>query len=173
MRPNPSVNATRTSRRLGARGRAALSSASRPKPPAGTGALPQTLGLGSAPGAATRSAIKTAACLRHPVGVSLQTNSRTPTSALVGASAERSGSVGQDNARPQGVGRHARQWAVATLASPSARPTTSRATRALSESLWQQDHRSSLAARTSAVFTASSPGPSVFALFTYGTHSEA
>ncbi len=45
--PNPSVNATRTSRRLGARGRPALSSASRPKPPAGTGALPQTLGLGS------------------------------------------------------------------------------------------------------------------------------
>ncbi len=44
-RPNPSVNATRTSRRLGARGRSGLSSASRPKPPAAAGALPQTLGV--------------------------------------------------------------------------------------------------------------------------------
>ncbi len=43
--PNPSVNATRTGRRLGARGRPALSSPSRPKPPAAAGALPQTLGL--------------------------------------------------------------------------------------------------------------------------------
>jgi hypothetical protein len=116
---NPSLNATPTSYAPGPRGRQAPSSASRPWRSAGGRALPQTLGLGSTPSPRLMALSKQP----HALGIhhaNCQMNSRIQARARAPAAAERFDSAGQDNAGPQGVGRHVKtvggrhRWRVGT-----------------------------------------------------------